>query len=421
MSAQLRSAIATLEALRGTWSRHGEGFVDAVERVLKTLTVAVPGPELPDLVMKNTEQLAQCSIENWMHADLEIFRVILELYAATDGSDDSAGALVPQGAPSSRPTARPDRRAMKVLGTLSDYPAIGSVVGKLLADSAHPLSLTTALTDQNRQAATASLIRQLAAHETLGDAALVDWIAAHPGVGPLFEPTAPNVGHHADGTTRKNRFSAEVARVDPARRVGITADGHKMIQLSEYAARLETDVLPVAQAETAALAARFPGARWRVRTKGTTGILEKVRRMTAGSVGRNARQEFTAAHVFDAVGGRIVAADVDQLGEIFVAIKEQFGTGDGGRLLGIENTYVSPKRHKPAYRAIHVDIVCEAEGLPYVYEMQLMTWRASLAADLDHNALYKPFIDATALERQAVLDVLDEAAAMDQADTRRRE
>jgi hypothetical protein len=91
-------------------------------------------------------------------------------------------------------------------------------------------------------------------------------------------------------------------------------------------------------------------------------------------------------------------------------VKERFGD----RILEIENMYAEPKAQAPAYRVIPIIISIETDGLPCTYELQLTTQRASIAADIEHNTLYKPYVRADYDQKMAVRTAMEEAAALDQ-------
>ena len=101
------------------------------------------------------------------------------------------------------------------------------------------------------------------------------------------------------------------------------------------------------------------------------------------------------------------------------AVVGHFGVGDGGRILEIENMYARPKAAQPAYRVIPMIVVAEVDGLPYTFELQLTTQRASLAADVEHNTLYKPYVPVD--NNGVVTAAMEEAAALDQLETARRD
>lgn len=416
MSVQdLQTVRATLERQRGAWKVAGDDFVQAVEDAVKSLVAAthVGAPDLPNVVMAAGRRIIDQVPGCWLQADEGIYREILKVYAALVEAGDSDSAM---RAPRTETSGR-DLVTMRVLAPLSEHPAVASVVGKLLTDTGHPLGLTASLTDPTRRDDTVAMLRQLAERRTLGDSTLPVWMAAHPGVGPLFESTRLSLNVNSSGVPRKDVFAALAGEADPTRVIGVAPTGKQRDNLRKYAHRLQRKVMPVVDDEMRELTTLYPGARLRVRTKGAHAILEKVRRISAGGGGRTAREAYSAVDVFDAVASRIVTTDVNQLADVYETILDWFGTGDDGRVLGVENTYVNPKSRKPAYRAIHVDVRFDVGGVPYVSELQLTTLRASIAADLDHNAIYKPFIETTPPERSAVFGMLDEAAAMDQADT----
>lgn len=61
----------------------------------------------------------------------------------------------------------------------------------------------------------------------------------------------------------------------------------------------------------------------------------------------------------------------------------------------------------------------EVDGIPYTYELQLTTRRASIAADIEHNTLYKSHVETTAAEKDEIRRMQAEAAALDQDETRK--
>jgi ppGpp synthetase/RelA/SpoT-type nucleotidyltranferase len=102
----------------------------------------------------------------------------------------------------------------------------------------------------------------------------------------------------------------------------------------------------------------------------------------------------------------------------YEAVVEHFGVGDGGRIVEIDNMYADPKAKNPTYRVIPMVIKIEVDGHKYAFELQLTTLRASVAADIEHNSLYKRYIDITPEERDAIGRAFAEAAALDQLEMR---
>jgi len=154
-----------------------------------------------------------------------------------------------------------------------------------------------------------------------------------------------------------------------------------------------------------------------VRTKSAEGILDKVRRMTEGSGSRPGRPAYRAGDVIDAVGARITTSNMHDLEQVLDAVRAHFGVGDGGRILEVENMYAAPKSKNPAYRVIPLVVRTDVEGHAYTFELQLTTRRASVAADLEHNTVFKPHVEMSPDDKATVKQTLAEAAALDLRET----
>nr|WP_269328673.1 hypothetical protein [Kineosporia babensis] len=151
-----------------------------------------------------------------------------------------------------------------------------------------------------------------------------------------------------------------------------------------------------------------------VRTKTADGLFDKVHRMVASG-----RPAYEVGDVIDAVGARITVNSMEHLGSVLSTIQQRFGTGEHGRILEVENMYADPKRKNPAYRVIPMVVRIDVNGAAYTYELQLTTHRASVAADLEHNTLFKQYHDLTPGQRQLIARMFSEAAALDQEESRR--
>lgn len=303
---------------------------------------------------------------------------------------------------------------------LAGHPELESVVHAIVDDTAHPLELTHALADPGRRDTALGILSELAEMRLLGDRSLAEYIAEHPGRGPLFDPIPPEINHLPNGQSRLHDFVDNSTLHDPARAVGRDPDPRQRAVVAEYARRLVTHVEPVVRAELARLAEDFDGASTSMRTKSGVGILEKVGRLVAGSETRPPRPNYRVGDVIDAVGARITVADTRQLSRLLEHVQRQFGVGDGGRLLEIENMYAGPKSAYPEYRVITMVVRVDADGIPYTYELQLTTLRSSVGADLQHNTLHKPLVDITPQQRDMIRRVWSEASALDQHETRTR-
>lgn len=141
--------------------------------------------------------------------------------------------------------------------------------------------------------------------------------------------------------------------------------------------------------------------------------MNKVERMTMGIAGREGRPEYSVGDVIDAVGARITVANIQALAAVLDEARKELGA----RILELENLYLEPKAHDLTYRVIPMVVSIKVDKQPYTYELQLTTERASVAADLGHNTVYKPYVPVTEAGRQAILQAEAEAAALDQAET----
>ncbi|MCP9622533.1 hypothetical protein NMK54_20505 [Nocardia otitidiscaviarum] len=329
------------------------------------------------------------------------------------------GFIGPKGGRFSQPrTARGTNAYIE--RELANHPEVADIVKRLVADAAHPLDLTRDLADPALRAATLRILSELSEGRALRDQPLAEFLQKNPGKGPLFEPILAEVNLMPDGRKRLNVFVDQSKRTDPARAIGTELNNVQRAALVDYGEVLRTKVEPAVEAELARLIRGLNGATTNIRTKRPSGILDKVQRMVRGHGGRDPRPYYRVGDVIDAVGARITVENVQQLTVLLSRVRQHFGTGDNGRILEIENMYATPKKGNPEYRVIPVVIRIDVDGISYTYELQLTTRRASIAADLNHNTIYKPYIELSSSERSSVSRIFAEAAALDQLQASRR-
>ncbi|WP_260868085.1 hypothetical protein [Streptomyces sp. SAJ15] len=304
------------------------------------------------------------------------------------------------------------------------YPEVASVITKLGADDANRLNVIENLKDpEGGGERTLEIVQELAVGETLEGRSLEEYRSENPGRGPLFEPVEHEVNHAPDGTSRKNAYVEQTKVDDSVRALGAAIEDSDRAALDDYGMRLQNEVEPAVYEDVMSLleeAGCADDAELSIRTKSADGLVDKVKRMTEGSEGRKARPDYEIGDVIDAVGARITVDDTARLEAVLEKAKEHFGIGEDGRLLEVENMYAQPKSGNPSYRVIPMVAAIEVGGKPYTYELQLTTKRASVAADLEHNTVYKPHIETTSEERDVMRKMQAEAAALDQEETRRR-
>nr|WP_255495522.1 toxin glutamine deamidase domain-containing protein [Nocardia sp. GTS18] len=320
------------------------------------------------------------------------------------------------------PAASSDAQSARVVHdaideALPNHPDLARILHGLL-DDPHALDLTRALKRPALRAQTLALLHQLADSELLTHQTLTEFITANPGRGPLFDPLPSDINHLPDGRSRMAALVAESKALDPARSIGAQPSTDEIALLEDYADRLKLAVQPAVKAELARLTAGLEGATTNSRTKPADAILDKVHRMVNGAENRPPRPHYQVGDAIDAVGARITVDSTEQLAALLTRIQQQLGTGDNSRIVEIENMYATPKSRNPEYRVIPMVIRIDVDGLPYTYELQLTTRRASIAADINHNTVYKPYIPLTPAQRDEVNRVFAEAAALDQIENR---
>jgi ppGpp synthetase/RelA/SpoT-type nucleotidyltranferase len=286
---------------------------------------------------------------------------------------------------------------------------------RLLADHAaldHRLDLTKALLDPDRRSRALHLLVELSRAVVMSHyGSLEAFLADNLGAGALFTPVSDEINIAPDGSSRKTAFEAAARLRDPVRAVGATPTAAELTLLDDYEIRLRRRVLPAATREIGALAELLGGnASVSARAKKAGDLLNKVQRMTSDRPGRPARPDYRIGDIIDAAGIRLTVPDMATLEVALGLVQEHFGD----RILEIENMYAEPKSQAPSYRVIPIIISIETDGLPCTYELQLSTQRASVAADIEHNTIYKPYVSTDYDQKAAVRTAMKEAAALDQ-------
>jgi ppGpp synthetase/RelA/SpoT-type nucleotidyltranferase len=308
----------------------------------------------------------------------------------------------------------------------AQYPEMVSIIERLIDDKAHHLNLVESLMDPLQRSKTIGILAELCAGQTLAGRTLEEFVRQHPGAGPLFEKIPPDVNLDKHGRSRKDVFLEGAKETDPARKVGAKPTEEQRELVEAYAKRLKMEVEPQVFKEVEALTKAIndefgtSAASFNVRTKDAAAILDKVKRMAEGREGQKPKPNAQVGDMVDAVGARITVEDTDQLGTLLKRVQSHYGTGDKGRIVELENLYLNPKAKNFAYRVIPLTIVIRPseEGLAYTYELQLTTWMASVASDLEHNVVYKDTIGATPEEKRRVRAAQAEGAAIEQLETR---
>jgi ppGpp synthetase/RelA/SpoT-type nucleotidyltranferase len=329
--------------------------------------------------------------------------------------DKTTKAEIPDGEDGLVPS---QEEVTRVLGT--QFPDLANIINQLIDDKKHPLGLVRDIVDASRRQRTLALIKEMAEKKILGDQSFEQFLQRNPGAGLLFEKVPDRVNFDEQGRSRKKSFVEDQKQLDPARAVGADLTKEQENQVKDYARRLSQEVEPKVREEVETLANNIKQKLGgevvvSVRTKGAAGLIDKVQRMVNGAKGRNVRSDYQIGDVIDAVGARITVDNTEQLTALLQEIRGQLGD----RILEIENMYASPKSHAPAYRVIPMVLKTEINGKFYTFELQLNTMRASIAADLEHNTIFKPLVQVTEEQKQMIKRIMEEAAALDQLETKK--
>ncbi|WP_432985979.1 toxin glutamine deamidase domain-containing protein [Dactylosporangium sp. CA-233914] len=300
-------------------------------------------------------------------------------------------------------------------------PELAGVLEKLL-DDPHALNVTNSLRNPELREVVLINLEELARGDALasygGD--LHAFLEDNPGRGPLYD-NVPEWVNRAEGAeqTRMQQYVAELKDSDPALNAGANPSEAQMAGVRAYADRLTTELKPEVDRQLQAIAEQIQETTdgpvdYNSRAKDADGLIDKVGRMSRGRPGAAPRDWYRVGDIIDAVGARITVPDTASLWRTLQAVVHTFGVGDGGRIVEVDNMYASPKSKSPAYRVIPLCIGIEVNGHKYAFELQLTTLRASIAADIEHNSLYKPYVALSQADAEAVRRAFEEAAALDQ-------
>lgn len=130
------------------------------------------------------------------------------------------------------------------------------------------------------------------------------------------------------------------------------------------------------------------------RTKNVAGILDKVRRVRGGNRGNPARKDFCVADLPDAVRARIIVENVEELELYMKRIELRFKE----RIIEKDDFYGNPRKKNHPYRLVTYTVECG--GVPA--EIQLQSLPSAIAAALDHDIIYKPYVPASLEEREII-------------------
>lgn len=410
---RIQQAVRSLEQARTLWALNGDNVTARLDRADELKAALAGHPRGPEVVVAALGSLRAILDEAVRDGDRALHHEILGLTdslahgAAGKRRNPPAGRSLDHWRPALAHVLRPAGKELE------------SLVEKLLDDAGHALGVAKDLHRDDVQLATILLLRRLATGTMLHGRSLATFLRDVPGTGAVFAPVPDHLDRARGGARRLERFIAATCQFDPVRALRGALEPHQEALIPPYARRLAHLVEPAVADELSALAGGLPGVDVATRVKATPSILEKLGRRSSANAQRSSVRTFTVGHVLDAVGGRMVAVDAPTLARTLTTVRKHFGDGHDGRILSMENLYVTPRSYKPALRGVTLNCSTTVGGLDYPFELQLVTRSGILAADIDHNTVYKPYVLTTPAERRLVETMLEEAAATDQIESRR--
>jgi ppGpp synthetase/RelA/SpoT-type nucleotidyltranferase len=289
------------------------------------------------------------------------------------------------------------------------HPEIEQVLGKLLSPTAKPLNITQALRDPSRRAAALDTLLHMVDSSRLDGTTLPRFVADHAAPAELFHPVPDHANLLPDGTTRKDAHVAAIRDTEPAFSVGIDPTPQEDAAVQEYMSHLSGVVQGEVVEDLMHTVGDRPGLRVAYRVKDASSLYKKIADKQAKGV------DYRVGDLTDMLGVRLFTTDTRQLTDVLNTVVEHYGgLGGQSRILEVTNTYAGPRAESPHYRAVHLLVSAEIDGRPAVFELQIVTARASVANDLFHDTVYKPQVDVNPAEQAEIRRLADEAAAAEQ-------
>eukprot|EP01102_Stenamoeba_stenopodia_P011251 TRINITY_DN3441_c0_g1_i1.p1 TRINITY_DN3441_c0_g1~~TRINITY_DN3441_c0_g1_i1.p1 ORF type:complete len:467 (+),score=87.37 TRINITY_DN3441_c0_g1_i1:203-1402(+) len=227
-------------------------------------------------------------------------------------------------------------------------------------------------------------------------------------------PSSINIDN---GVARKKIYISEMAVFNPVLDLDMHATPEQYMQLVDYGSYLQNTVIHELRSYLKEKITKFIASSiLSCRAKGGAEIFDKVVRMTNGYAGKKPDPNYKVGDVLDAMGCRITLPNTEVLWETLMLVEKVLKVRADGSILEIENFYAQPKPSSYAYRVVPIiGTFVFGEG-KYSFELQLTTDRASIAADLFHNTIYKEYLILSASQRNTIFNLWEEAAAEEQSD-----
>jgi ppGpp synthetase/RelA/SpoT-type nucleotidyltranferase len=289
------------------------------------------------------------------------------------------------------------------------HPDLEEVLAKLLSPTAQPLNITRALRDPSRRHTALTTLFEMAESGRLDGTTLDRYLAEHPASGDLFQPVPEHANLLPDGRSRIGAHLAARRDADPAFGVGRNPTPRERAAVEAYASHVQQAVQATMVDDLMGALDRYRDLDVAYRVKTADSLLKKIAKK------QEEGRDYRVGDIADMLGMRVFTKDVAQLTSVMATVVEHYGGfGEGGRILEVINTYAGPRPESLHYRAVHLLVSAEIDGKPVVFELQLVTQRASVANDLFHDTVYKPLIEVSPAQQAVIRRLAQEAAAAEQ-------
>lgn len=285
-----------------------------------------------------------------------------------------------------------------------ENPTLDTVVDLMLKDTAHPMDLTRNLANPNLSPKVSEKFHELAPVRGITPDEFKAVVEANrekikrlfPQDDTLFNIN-PITGQKLAVELRDSLIESNPVLFGIGDSKWLTqAQQH---QLHKHADYLKVSVLPRLRNTLDEITGMLPEGHYAhvsARAKTADGLEDKVFRMQAGNGGKAERPHYRLADVPDAVGGRVVVENIEDVAAVTAEIEKKFA----GKISEKDNFYLNPRKSEGPYRVITYTVECE--GVPC--EIQVMTLASNISSDIEHNTVYKQLIP---LEERQLDEIMD--------------
>jgi hypothetical protein len=291
-----------------------------------------------------------------------------------------------------------------VVGKLEEacegQPAIVRVMRAAFLDQNHPLNLRAALLHPQRSSTCLSEIREIAGFRPIDEAEfqrVVERCATSPA--RLFQTVVPGISPEENAAQFNQRFRVEHPSLAA---LSATPTADQQLELEAFVDHIRGPVIRALRTMLKSVAGEpqadgFPVVH--TRAKDGVGIMDKIARMQEGSATKTPRPGYTFSDMPDSLGGRITVMLTADTSQSLEDLTERFEQAFALDILERDSFYANSAKRLHPYRVVTYTLGidgCRAE-------VQITSLSASIAADLAHNTLHKPYLPLEEGENEEIM------------------